>query len=46
MDSDLVKKHLQKNTDECIEKKAFGAPYFEVDIDGKTEMFFGSDRFE
>ncbi len=40
--TDRVKDELRANTDEAIERGAFGAPTFFV---GK-EMFFGNDRFD
>ncbi|KAG0054147.1 Glutathione S-transferase kappa 1 [Gryganskiella cystojenkinii] len=43
-----VKQELTKNTEEALEKGAFGAPSFVVKASGSEEehFFFGSDRFE
>ena len=41
-DSDAVKDELRANTDEAINRGAFGAPTIFVG----DEMFFGNDRFE
>ncbi len=40
--SDTIKDELRMNTDEAVERGAFGAPTFFVG----DEMFFGNDRFE
>lgn len=40
--SDSVKERLKANTEEAIERGAFGAPTFFVD----GEMFFGQDRLD
>jgi 2-hydroxychromene-2-carboxylate isomerase len=37
---------LKKNTDECINLGAFGAPVYVVEKDGNKEWFYGSDRWE
>ena len=39
---DDVKAQLKANTDEAVERGAFGAPTFFVD----GEMFFGNDRLD
>ncbi|CAN8003032.1 unnamed protein product [Ixodes hexagonus] len=48
MKNDSVKDGLKKNTSDAVEVYgAFGAPTIVVHVaDGKTEVFFGSDRFE
>lgn len=40
-----MKERLKKLTSEAVEKGAFGAPWLvATDADGKTDVFFGSDR--
>jgi 2-hydroxychromene-2-carboxylate isomerase len=41
-----IKDGLKKNTDEAVDRGAFGAPTFFVTAPGETkdQMFFGSDR--
>ncbi len=46
VNSKEAKDHLKKNTDECIDLGAFGAPVYVVEKDGKKEWFYGSDRWE
>jgi glutathione S-transferase kappa 1 len=43
-----IKQKLVKNTEEALEKGAFGAPSFVVKKAGSDDehYFFGSDRFE
>ncbi|XP_002733732.1 glutathione S-transferase kappa 1-like [Saccoglossus kowalevskii] len=43
-DSD-VKDGLKQNTERALKNGAFGSPTILVHIDGKSHMFFGSDRF-
>ncbi|XP_070561792.1 glutathione S-transferase kappa 1-like [Ptychodera flava] len=40
-----IKDKLKENTNTALEHGAFGAPTIVVHVDGKTHMFFGSDRF-
>jgi glutathione S-transferase kappa 1 len=40
------KDRLLANTQEALDKGAFGAPWFWVrNVEGKEEPFFGSDRY-
>ncbi|GFR03501.1 glutathione S-transferase kappa 1 [Trichonephila clavata] len=41
-----TKQRLRKYTDEALEHGAFGAPMIVAHVEGKSEVFFGSDRFE
>lgn len=41
-----IKKKLIKATEEALEHGSFGLPMFVCHVNGKKEMFFGSDRFE
>ncbi|XP_072281291.1 glutathione S-transferase kappa 1 isoform X1 [Pyxicephalus adspersus] len=41
-----VKNKLKENTDIALKYGAFGMPSFVAHINGKPELFFGSDRFE
>ncbi|KAF9977611.1 Glutathione S-transferase kappa 1 [Actinomortierella ambigua] len=43
-----IKKLLTDNTNECVQKGGFGAPFFSVTKAGsdKEHLIFGSDRFE
>lgn len=44
--TDEIKKQLTANTEEAVQRGAFGAPWFWVtNQEGKQEPFFGSDRF-
>lgn len=40
-----VKDRLRQYTEEAVEFGAFGAPIIVAHVNGKPEMFFGSDRF-
>lgn len=41
-----VKKQLNEETQAVVDRGAFGCPWFFVtDAEGKTEPFFGSDRY-
>ncbi|KAL6488914.1 hypothetical protein MHYP_G00026550 [Metynnis hypsauchen] len=44
--SQQVKDKLKQTTTEAMEHKAFGFPLIVCHVDGKPEVFFGSDRFE
>lgn len=44
--SDRIKEKLKKATKEALEHGSFGFPTIVCHVDGKKEMFFGSDRFE
>lgn len=44
--SDKVKAKLKQATEEALEHHAFGFPLIVCHVDGRKEMFFGSDRFE
>ncbi|XP_036444656.1 glutathione S-transferase kappa 1 isoform X2 [Colossoma macropomum] len=44
--SQQIKDKLKQTTAEVMEHKAFGLPLVVCHVDGKTEVFFGSDRFE
>ncbi|MGH0115115.1 UNVERIFIED_CONTAM: hypothetical protein FKN15_070635 [Acipenser sinensis] len=44
--SQEVKEKLKLVTQEALNHKAFGFPLIVVHIDGRPEIFFGSDRFE
>ncbi|XP_066539275.1 glutathione S-transferase kappa 1 [Hoplias malabaricus] len=44
--SQQVKDKLKRTTEEALEHKAFGFPLTVCHVDGKKEVFFGSDRFE
>ncbi|XP_039194632.1 glutathione S-transferase kappa 1-like [Crotalus tigris] len=41
-----VKNRLKETTDEALNRGAFGVPSFIIQIDGKPQLFFGSDRIE
>ncbi|KAM4030500.1 glutathione S-transferase kappa 1 [Anomaloglossus baeobatrachus] len=41
-----VKNKLKETTDQALEYGVFGMPSIVAHIDGKPELFFGSDRFE
>ena len=43
-----IKEQLKKNSEEAVQKGAFGAPTFYVREEGSNEeeMFVGSDRFD
>lgn len=41
-----IKEKLKKATEEALQHDSFGFPMFVCHVDGKKEMFFGSDRFE
>ncbi|XP_054903699.1 glutathione S-transferase kappa 1 [Poeciliopsis prolifica] len=41
-----IKDKLKRSTEEALNFGAFGFPMLICHIDGKPEMFFGSDRFE
>lgn len=41
-----VKDRLKANTDEAVERGAFGFPALFCAVDGEEQMFFGSDRFD
>uniref|UniRef100_A0A3B4A9M6 Glutathione S-transferase kappa n=1 Tax=Periophthalmus magnuspinnatus TaxID=409849 RepID=A0A3B4A9M6_9GOBI len=41
-----IKDKLKNTTQEALENGAFGFPMIVCHVDGKKEMFFGSDRFE
>ncbi|XP_032415392.1 glutathione S-transferase kappa 1 [Xiphophorus hellerii] len=44
--SQEIKDKLKHSTEEALKYGAFGFPMLICHIDGKPEMFFGSDRFE
>lgn len=44
--TDKIKQKLKKATEEALEHGSFGLPMIVCHVDGKKEMFFGSDRFE
>ena len=47
-DAEASKAVLMRNTEEALERGAFGVPFFVVEDDdgqGREECFFGSDRF-
>ncbi|KAM6967451.1 glutathione S-transferase kappa 1-like [Aplochiton taeniatus] len=44
--SKQIKDKLKSSTQEALDYGAFGFPLTVCHIDGKAEMFFGSDRFE
>ncbi|XP_008320959.1 glutathione S-transferase kappa 1 [Cynoglossus semilaevis] len=44
--SKKIKDKLKNSTQEALDNGAFGFPMFVCHVDGKPEMFFGSDRFE
>ncbi|KAK7886925.1 hypothetical protein WMY93_026546 [Mugilogobius chulae] len=44
--TDKIKNRLKMATQEALEHGAFGFPMIVCHVDGKKEMFFGSDRFE
>lgn len=44
--SNKIKEKLKKTTEEALEHAAFGFPMIVCHLDGRKEMFFGSDRFE
>ncbi|XP_073541497.1 glutathione S-transferase kappa 1-like isoform X2 [Phyllobates terribilis] len=41
-----IKNKLKETTDKALEYGVFGMPSIVAHIDGKPELFFGSDRFE
>jgi len=45
LNSEEVVGALIKNTNDAVNLKAFGLPVIEFELNGKTEMVFGSDRF-
>ncbi|KAJ8005162.1 hypothetical protein DPEC_G00143780 [Dallia pectoralis] len=44
--SKLIKDKLKNSTQEALDHGAFGLPLVVCHINGKAEVFFGSDRFE
>ena len=40
-----AKEALKKNTSDAVDAGSYGAPTILVTKNGKTEFFFGSDRF-
>jgi glutathione S-transferase kappa 1 len=44
--SQAVKDELKRNTEAAVKAGAFGAPTMLVHMNGKQEMFWGSDRLE
>lgn len=44
--SDKIKEKLKSTTQEALDHGAFGFPMLICHVNGKAEMFFGSDRFE
>ncbi|XP_007550151.1 glutathione S-transferase kappa 1 [Poecilia latipinna] len=44
--SQEIKDKLKRSTEEALNYGAFGFPMLICHVDGKPEMFFGSDRFE
>lgn len=44
--SKMIKDKLKSTTQEALDNGAFGFPMLLCHVDGKSEMFFGSDRFE
>ncbi|KAF5903963.1 glutathione S-transferase kappa 1-like, partial [Clarias magur] len=44
--SQPIKDKLKQVTQEALDNKAFGFPFIICHINGKPEVFFGSDRFE
>lgn len=44
--SQQIKEKLTSITNEALEYKCFGLPFIVVQVDGKSEVFFGSDKFE
>ncbi|KAM3873643.1 glutathione S-transferase kappa 1-like [Diretmus argenteus] len=44
--SKQIKDKLKSTTQEALDHGAFGFPLFVCHINGKAEMFFGSDRYE
>ncbi|GAA6070096.1 glutathione S-transferase kappa 1 [Tachysurus ichikawai] len=44
--SQPIKDKLKQTTQEALEYKAFGFPLIVCHVDGKPQVFFGSDRFE
>lgn len=41
-----IKEKLKKSTEEALAHGSFGFPMIVCHVDGRKEMFFGSDRFE
>uniref|UniRef100_A0A671MG36 Glutathione S-transferase kappa n=1 Tax=Sinocyclocheilus anshuiensis TaxID=1608454 RepID=A0A671MG36_9TELE len=44
--SQQIKDKLKSVTQEALDYRSFGLPFIVCDVNGKTEVFFGSDRFE
>ncbi|KAM9488395.1 glutathione S-transferase kappa 1-like [Clarias gariepinus] len=44
--SQPIKDKLKQATQEALDYEAFGFPFIICHVDGKPEVFFGSDRFE
>ncbi|XP_043116174.1 glutathione S-transferase kappa 1-like [Puntigrus tetrazona] len=44
--SQQIKDRLRNVTQEALDYQSFGLPYIVCLVNGKTEVFFGSDRFE
>uniref|UniRef100_A0A672JWC7 Glutathione S-transferase kappa 4 n=1 Tax=Sinocyclocheilus grahami TaxID=75366 RepID=A0A672JWC7_SINGR len=44
--SQPIKDKLKSVTEEALEYKCFGLPFIVCHVNGKAEVFFGSDRFE
>lgn len=42
----MIKDKLKSTTQEALDNGSFGLPMMVCHVDGKPEMFFGSDRFE
>nr|CAH0097993.1 unnamed protein product [Daphnia galeata] len=45
MNDSTIKLSLKKTTEDAVEYGAFGAPTIVLHLNGRSEMFFGSDRF-
>lgn len=44
--SNKIKEKLKKVTEEALELESFGFPWIVCHVEGRKEVFFGSDRFE
>ncbi|XP_016121265.1 glutathione S-transferase kappa 1-like, partial [Sinocyclocheilus grahami] len=44
--SQPIKDRLKSVTREALEYKCFGLPFIVCHVNGKAEVFFGSDKFE
>ncbi|XDV40475.1 hypothetical protein PO909_009556, partial [Leuciscus waleckii] len=44
--SQPIKDKLKSATQEVLEYRCFGFPFIVCHVNGKAEVFFGSDRFE